>query len=163
MCDDASRCTWIAVESRGRIRQGVRGTHSDGRVIRDGSIPPSTLECISVPFFLFFFFPSFLSLFLSLFISFFLSPASRGLKARSYCAPLSKNTWAWTGERVSVSDTGFNRTKWKGTRSMEISHRYFLLRSHFERIINTACYWILLYDRITLDGPAAAVKKEKKK
>ena len=45
---------------------------------------------------------------------------------------------------------------------MEISHRYFLLRSHFERIINTACYWILLYDRITLDGPAAAVKKEKK-
>lgn len=35
---------------RGRIRQGVRGTHSNGRVIRDGSIPPSTLECISGPF-----------------------------------------------------------------------------------------------------------------
>ena len=115
------------------------------------------------PFFSFFFSPPPLSLSLSLFLSFFLSPASRGLKVRSYCAPLSKNTWAWTGERVSVSDTGFNRTKWKGTRSMEISHRYFLLRSHFERIINTACYWILLYDRITLDGPAAAVKKEKKK
>lgn len=39
-----------AAEPRARIRQGVRGTHSNGRVIRDGSILPSMLECISVLF-----------------------------------------------------------------------------------------------------------------
>lgn len=42
-----------------------------------------------------------------------------------------------------------------------------ILSSSFPlRIINTTgrCYWILLlYDRITLDGPAAAVKKKKRK
>lgn len=66
------KCAWQgremhlnAVEPRRRIRQGVRGTHSDGRVIRDRSIPPSMLECISVLFSLFFF-------------------SLWGLKARSY-------------------------------------------------------------------------------
>lgn len=36
----------LRVKPRQRIHQGVRGTHSNGRVIRDESIPPSMLECI---------------------------------------------------------------------------------------------------------------------
>jgi len=65
------------VKLRGRIHQGVRGTHSNGRVIRDGSIPPS-----HVGMHLFFFLH--LSLCLSFTFSVSLKLKTRTVKARSY-------------------------------------------------------------------------------
>lgn len=62
VCRYALRVQWN--RERKRIHQGVRGTHSNGRVIRDESIPPSMLECIC-SFFSISLFPSF-SLSLSL-------------------------------------------------------------------------------------------------
>lgn len=125
-----SRCTWMQSNREGEnTRQGVRGTHSNGRVIRDGSIPPSMLECISVLFF-----------FLSLW----------GLKARSYvqCTWIEKT---WTGRGgTPVNDTGFNRTKWKGTRSMEISHRYFRVFVSVPISLVTSCRYEFHCHRIIL-------------
>lgn len=107
------------VKPRGRIHQGVQGTHSNGRVIRDGSIPPSMLECIcpfffsvSVSFFLSFSFFHSLSLSLKL--------RMRTLKPRSYVQYLQKHRAG--GKDIRANQLHFMPAKRAETRRRRISH-----------------------------------------